>query len=253
MVWEPERYHRFREERFLPFEDLVAMIRVRAGMRVVDLGCGTGELTERLAGRLPGSDVLGIDSSETMLELAHPRARRGLRFEKRRIEDVEGTWDLVFSHAAIHWVEDHDTLVPRLWSFLAPGGALAVQQPSNHHHRAHAAVREVAGRDPFRAALDGWVRHSPVLEVGHYADLLSGLGAASVTVIEKVYPHVLEDADAVLEWNRGTVLSPYLERLPEELHPDFLETYRESLHALMPGSPVFYGYRRILFSAERPE
>ncbi|HYJ47564.1 MAG TPA: methyltransferase domain-containing protein, partial [Pyrinomonadaceae bacterium] len=96
MPWNPAQYHQFQKERFAPFEDLFALIKVRARMSVVDLGCGTGELTRRLADRLPESDVLGIDSSEEMLERAREYEREGLRFEKARIEEVEGRWDLVF-------------------------------------------------------------------------------------------------------------------------------------------------------------
>jgi trans-aconitate 2-methyltransferase len=68
-------------------------------------------------------------------------------------------------------------------------------------------------------------------------------------VLEKVYPHVLDDADALLEWSMGTALVPYLDRLPEDLHASFLDRYRTILRALWPNSPVFYGFRRILFAA----
>ena len=122
MPWDPAVYERFQAEREAPFDDLVSLIHPREGMRVIDLGCGTGELTSRLAERLPGSDVLGIDSSAEMLAKAAPRAREGLRFEQRRIEDVGGTYDLVFSHAALQWVDDHRALIPRVFSLVAPGG-----------------------------------------------------------------------------------------------------------------------------------
>ena len=66
------------------------LVQVRDSLRVIDLGCGTGELTARLAGALPGSDVLGIDSSPDMSARAEERARPGLRFELRTIESVAG-------------------------------------------------------------------------------------------------------------------------------------------------------------------
>src|SRR5688572_13318829 len=109
MPWDPAQYHKFQAERAAPFEDLVKLIRVREGLRVIDLGCGTGELTARLADILPGSDVLGVDSSPAMLEKAEPLERPGLRFALMAIEAVSGEWDVVFSHAALHWVDDHET------------------------------------------------------------------------------------------------------------------------------------------------
>src|SRR5947209_11813782 len=108
MPWDPDRYHLFKRERAAPFEDLLALIRPREGMHVIDLGCGTGELTLRLADALAGSDVVGIDSSPDMLERARELSRPGLRFELGDLQDAGGSWDLIFSHAAIQWVDDHE-------------------------------------------------------------------------------------------------------------------------------------------------
>lgn len=251
MPWNPDRYHQFQRERFAPFEDLLRLIRVREGMEVVDLGCGTGELTRRLADALPESQVLGIDSSPEMLVRAEEHTGSNVRFALGDIETVDGRWDLVFSHAAIQWVPNHPTLVPRLLSLVQPRGQIAVQLPSNHDHISHQLIRKTAGEEPFRAALSGWSRESPVLPIDDYAEILYGAGAGSITVLEKVYPHVLESADAVADWTSGTALVPYMERLPEELREPFMERYRELLRQVWPEGPVFYGFRRILFAADR--
>ena len=251
MPWDPDRYEQFKNERYAPFEDLIRLVTVRDGLRVVDLGCGTGELTRRLADALPGSDVVGIDSSPEMLARAAEVARSGLRFERRTIETVDGEWDLVFSNAAIQWVDDHPSLVPRLLSLLRPAGRLVVQVPSNFDHPTHDFIEETAGEEPFREALDGWVHRWPVLTTEAYAELLYAHGGQEITVFEKVYPHVLEDADALVSWMSGTALVPYFERLPEALHEPFMERYRERLRARWPSGPVFFGFRRILFAATR--
>ncbi len=252
MPWDPDRYEQFKTERSAPFEDLLKLVAVREGLRVIDLGCGTGELTGRLADALPGSDVLGIDSSPQMLESAEGRARPGLRFERQRIEDVQGEWDLVFSNAALQWVEGHRSLVPRLFGLVRPGGQIVVQVPSNYAHPTHTIRDEVAGEEPFREALGGWTRRWPVLSIDEYADLLYAYGGTDIIVFEKVYPHVLEDADAVADWMSGTALVPYMERLPAELHDSFMARYRERLRERYPTSPVFYGFRRTIFAAVRP-
>ena len=252
MPWDPTRYEQFAKERYAPFDDLVALIKVRPGLRVIDLGCGTGELAARLADLLPESDVLGIDSSPEMLARAAERARPGLRFEQQPIEDAGGAWDLVFSHAVIQWVEDHARLVPRLLSLAAPGGRLAVQLPSNFRHPTHLLYAETAGEEPFRTALGGWTRTWPTLSIEEYADLLYAAGAEEITVFEKVYPHILADADALADWMMGTALVPYRERLSEEIYARFIERYREKLRARYPSTPVFFGFRRTLFAATRP-
>jgi trans-aconitate 2-methyltransferase len=249
MPWDPERYHQFQRERFAPFEDLLRLVQVRPGLRVVDLGCGTGELTRRLADALPDSTVLGLDASAEMLRRAAEQIRPGLRFELGTIEEVEGGWDLVFSHAAIQWVPDHEALVPRLLSLVTPGGQLAVQLPSNHGHPTHTLIRELASAEPFCTALGGWTRPAPVLPADRYAELLYEHGATELTVFEKVYPHILANADALADWVSGTALVPYFERLSAGLREEFMAQYRAHVRALWPGSPVFYPFRRILFSA----
>ncbi len=251
MPWNPEQYHQFQAARFAPFEDLLDLVKVRAGMSVVDLGCGTGELTRRLAEQLPGSEVVGIDSSPEMLERAGALANERVRFELGSIEAVEGSWDLVFSHAAIHWVEAHRALVPRLLSLVRPGGQLAVQLPSNHTHPTQTLITEVAAEEPYHSALGGWHRESPVLSINEYAELLHESGGSEITVFEKVYPSLMDDSDALAEWTAGTTLVPYFERLPKDLQEAFMERYRERLRALYPPGPVFFPFRRTLFAATR--
>ena len=77
MPWDPDCYQKFQSERAEPFRDLAGLIKVREGLRVIDLGCGTGELTRQLADMLPGSDVVGVDNSPQMLQRSQAHARPG--------------------------------------------------------------------------------------------------------------------------------------------------------------------------------
>jgi len=165
---------------------------------------------------------------------------------------LAGSWDLIFSNAALQWTENHEALVARLYAQLAAGGQLAVQVPSNHTHISHRLIVETAQQEPFRGILQGFVRHAPVLPIERYAQLLFDLGAERIVVFEKVYAHVLEDADAVVEWVSGTALVPYFERLGADREA-FLSVLRDKMRAAMPGSPLFYPFKRTLFSARKPE
>lgn len=233
MTWNPDQYHRFRTERMAPFEDLIRWLRVRPGLKAVDLGCGPGELTRRLAELLPDSEVIGVDSSPEMLP-------KEPGFELARIEDFQGHYDLIFSHAALQWVDDHPALFSKLWSCLKPGGQLLVQMPYNFDHVSHQSAARIA------LSLGQTVRNFPLLPVEDYARLLFDLGAVDFQVILKVYPHLLADADAIVEWTRGTLLTAYT------VTPEFLEAYQAEVRQACPGSPVFYPFKRLLLTASKP-
>jgi trans-aconitate 2-methyltransferase len=250
MPWNPDKYHQFQTQRSAPFDDLLKLVDVRPNLRVVDLGCGTGKLTRRLADSLPDSEVLGLDSSPQMLERTVEYARSGLRFELGNQAELQGKWDLIFSNAALQWSENHEELIPFLFNRLKPDGQITVQVPSNHNAPALLTIIEVARKEPFVSALGGWTRQAPVLPIEAYADLLFQEDAQDILVFEKVYSHVLENADAIVEWISGTALVPYFERLGS-LKDDFINAIRQDLRAALPGEPVFYPFKRTFFSARK--
>ena len=253
-AWDPAQYHRFRDERRRPFDDLVALLRPTPGGRVVDLGCGTGELTLALHHASHARETVGIDASEAMLEQARTHATPGLRFERGDIATFEEpeAWDVVFANASLQWVDRHDELLARLRRCLRPAGQLAVQVPANHDHASRTVAAEVAGDPPFGEALQGHVRRSPVLPAEDYSVLLHRLGFRAQHVRLQVYLHVMDDAAAVVEWVKGTLLTDYRRRLPPELYDAFLERYRERLlQRLGDERPYPYAFKRILFHAAR--
>jgi trans-aconitate 2-methyltransferase len=248
--WNPEQYGRVRDERAQPFFDLMALVQPRPGMRVVDLGCGTGELTRELHVHLDARETLGIDSSPAMLAKAAGFAGDGLRFVAGDIGAFsgEGDYDLIFSNAALQWVPDHQALLRRLTAALSEQGQLAVQVPANHDHPSHLVAAQVAAEAPFREVLAGYVRQAPVLPPEDYASLLYHLGFREQLVRLHVYAHTLESREAVVEWVRGTLLTDYEKRMPSELWPRFLERYQERLlPQLADTRPFFYPFKRVLF------
>ncbi|HAV76918.1 MAG TPA: trans-aconitate methyltransferase [Anaerolineae bacterium] len=252
MPWNPDLYQKFQAQRSAPFYDLLALVDVRPNLKVVDLGCGTGNLTRELADALPNSHVTGLDSSPQMLEKAASYRASNLVFQQGDQSTLKGDWDLIFSNAALHWSENHTELIPYLFDKLNPGGQLTVQIPSNHNHISHQVYRETAEEDMFKSVLQGYQRYAPVLPIDDYARVLFNCGAEDIVVFEKIYPHILENADAVVEWISGTALVPYFERISD--HKDaFLESIRVKMRTAMPDSPVFYPFRRILFSARKPQ
>jgi trans-aconitate 2-methyltransferase len=254
--WDPAQYRQFQRERSAPFFDLLDLVEPSGGGRIVDLGCGTGELTRSLHTRTAAASTLGIDSSPTMLRRSAEHAGGGLKFELGDIAEWTPTEpvDVVFSNAALHWIDDHDALFARLTGALSPAGQLAVQVPANHDHPSHLVAERVAAEEPFRTALDGYVRRSPVLTPERYAHLLHRLGYASQHVRLQVYLHVLPRADAVVDWVKGTLLTDYRRRLSEREYDEFLARYGALLAAELPDQQPFpFTFKRILLWGRRGE
>lgn len=252
--WNPAQYERFSNERTQPFLDLLAMVTPVPGGRVVDLGCGTGELTRLLHEHTGAAETVGVDSSETMLAKSAQFAGAGLRFERADIEAYRPgvPFDVVFSNAAYQWVPDHSALIPALTALVARGGQFAFQVPANDDHASHVVAREVAAEEPYHTALEGYERTWPVMKPEWYAETLDALGFAALNVRLQVYGHHLDSTAAVVEWVKGTYLTDYARRMPPDLYERYLVRYREALlQRLGEHSPFFYSYKRILVHARR--
>ena len=247
--WEPKQYLRFRDERAQPFYDLLDLVRPIPGGHVVDLGCGPGELTKVLHARTAASATLGIDSSSTMLAESNKLNGPGLSFSYGDIATYRSLkgFDLVFSNAALQWLPDHATLFPRVAGLVRPGGQLAVQMPANNDHPSHAIAHEIAGEEPFRTALDGYLREWPVMPPEWYAELLDRLGFEEQHVRLQVYAHHLASREEVIEWVKGTLLTDYKKRMDAPTYEAYLAAYRERLMSRLDArEPYFYAFKRVL-------
>jgi trans-aconitate 2-methyltransferase len=252
-AWDPGQYDRFKAERSAPFHDLVALIEPVDGPDVVDLGCGTGELTATLPATLGTKTLLGIDRSERMLEQAAVRTGPGLTFELGDIAqfDQPESWDIVLANAALQWLPDHPDVLARWTAALRSGGQLAVQMPANADHPSHLVSAAIAEEEPFLSALGGTPPDDPVsrnvLTPEEYSALLYRLGYKRQHVRLQVYPHVLPSTADVVEWTKGTSLTRFRERLDDETYDAFVDAYRDRLVAeLGDEQPFLYTFKRIL-------
>jgi trans-aconitate 2-methyltransferase len=255
-TWDPAQYLRFATYRERPFDELVARIPVREAGRVVDLGCGPGTATVRLAERWPAAEILGIDNSPAMIQRAAAAAIPGrLRVE---LGDVT-TWspprpvDVIVSNALLQWVPQHEDLLGGFLAALTPGGSLAFGVPSNFEMPIHTELRDLVLSGRWTIPTEGVLRPDAVLSAAGYLERLHALGAEA-DVWETTYQQVLAGPDAVLEWARGTALRPVLSVLSPQEQAEFEAEYGAALRVAYPADAegrTILPFRRIFAVAHR--
>jgi trans-aconitate 2-methyltransferase len=260
MTWDPGQYLKYAGERLRPALDLLARVPLAAPATIVDLGCGAGNVTRMLGERWPAAAIVGVDSSAAMLAQAREKTRGEERYAW--VEADLAAWrperapDLVFSNAALHWLDHHETLLPRLLAAVAPGGALAVQMPDNFGAPSHAALFDLASSASWRDLLGSRVRRTPVAPAADYFGWL--VGARSVDIWTTEYLQVLAPAGdgehPVVAWNKGTALTPFLDALPGAARTRFVAEYAERVAAAYPpraDGRVLFPFRRRFIVALR--
>jgi trans-aconitate 2-methyltransferase len=263
MAWNPTQYLKFADDRRRPAIDLIARISLDAPRTIVDLGCGAGNVTRLIAERWPGARVIGIDSSPSMLATARAASAGDPRFEW--IEGDIASWsahagdsaDLVFSNAALHWIDDHATLVPRLLQAVAPRGVLAVQMPDNFDAPCHVTLFETARSPRFRDRLADRVRATPVASAAAYHEWLSP-AASRLDIWTTEYLHILKQAadgeHPVVAWMSSTAMTPFTAALDGDELRAFVADYRARVapqYPLREDASVLFAFRRRFIVAER--
>ncbi|GAB3565006.1 methyltransferase domain-containing protein [Spelaeicoccus albus] len=255
MRWNPDSYHEFDAERSRPFHDLIGAVATHypdfRPRSIVDLGCGSGELTAQLGAKWPEARVLGIDSSPEMIDRTSAHESAQVNFSLDSIEDFTPPpgLDLLVSNAALQWVPGHPALLDGWMAAMGPGSVLAVQVPGNFRAPSHSLMREIANSGDFAAELAGVLRSGDVVaEPGDYLHRLADAGLAP-TVWETTYLQVLAGENPVLDWVRGTALRPVLAALSAERAAEFERVYGAALQRAYP--PTRHGtvfkFRRIFF------
>jgi trans-aconitate 2-methyltransferase len=251
-MWDPDVYLTFADHRARPFYDMLSRVSAEEPRRIVDLGCGAGNLTLELSRRWPHAVIEALDDSAEMVAAAQERGVDATIGDVRNWRPQRDT-DVVVSNAVLHWVPEHTELMVRWAGQLTRGAWLAVQMPGNFETPSHAAVRAVARREPFANTLRdvpfpvGAVVQPPVW----YADLLMRAGCA-VDAWETTYLHQLTGAHPVLDWITGTALRPVQERLSDEDWQRFRQELIPLLADAYPSRPdgaTFFPFRRVFVVA----
>jgi trans-aconitate 2-methyltransferase len=249
-MWDPDKYLTFAGHRGRPFYELIARIQADSPRRVVDLGCGPGNLTEVLASRWPDAALEALDSSEEMVEAARARGIDA------HVGDV-ATWkpqpdtDVIVTNAVLQWVPGHADIVRRWVTELPSGAWIALQVPGNFDGPSHTLVRELAaGAWKSRLADVDLRPQNAVLTPMGYAELFDG---CLTDTWETTYTQVLTGEDPVLEWITGTALRPVKAALSDDEWTAFRHDLAPKLRAAYPRRPdgrTWFPFRRVFAVAQ---
>jgi trans-aconitate 2-methyltransferase len=254
MAWDPAQYLSFADHRLRPALDLLQRVPVEHPATVVDLGCGAGNVTRVLRRRWPDAHLVGVDDSAAMLA----RARVEAPDVEWRLADAR-TWrptspvDVLYSNAALHWLDDHATLFPALVAALAPGGVLAVQMPRNFTAPSHALLYETVHDGPWRDRLTPLVRPTPTQAPELYLDVLAP-HVATLDVWETTYFQILTGENPVAEFVKGSALAPFLDALAGDERQVFEADYRARIAGAYPrraDGTTYFPFRRLFMVARR--
>ena len=252
-MWNPDVYLAFADQRGRPFVDLLSRVGAENPRRVVDLGCGPGNLTVGLGQRWPGAIIEAVDSSPEMVAAARERGVDAAVGDVRTWTPKPDT-DVVLSNATLQWVPEHVELLVRWAGQLSVGAWIAMQVPGNFEAPSHQAVRTVARRSPFTNPLrDMPFRDGSVVDTAAgYANMLTDAGC-TVDAWETTYVHELTGEHPVLEWITGTALRPVIDRLSEEAWQQFRQQLIPLLAEAYPQRPdgkTFFPFRRVFVVAQ---
>lgn len=249
--WNPGAYERFRGLRLQPALDLLSRVSDLPDGPIVDLGCGTGVMGAALRARFPNRQIIGVDNSPQMLVQASAKAAYDA-LQEADIAEWHPTQPpaLIFSNAALQWLNDHKFLMPQLAGFLANGGMLAVQMPHQNPGASHIGWdRAFAALFSKRLANKG----PSVLEPSEYYDLLSPLGDMRLWETE-YYQHL--DASPlghpVRLFTESTYGRRYLSALNETDQKRLVEAYEANIsqaYPLRPDGSCLFPFRRLFFTS----
>ena len=259
-VWDPNLYLKFAGARMRPAIDLMGRLDPEnarwPGHVIYDLGCGAGNITRLLAERFPEAPVVGIDSSDEMLDKARSQnAGRHVSFAKGDLAHFKPDRppSILYSNAAYQWLPGHIDMFPGLMKLLPSGGQLAIQMPRNHDTPSHTLMRKAAEAGPWRDKLVGVGGIARVQDPANYYDVLKPL-SLELDVWETIYQQALTGANPVAEYTSSTGLRPFLEALAEPQRGQFFQSYahmvREAYPARADGITLF-PFRRLFIVARR--
>jgi len=252
-VWNPDLYLKFEKERTQPARDLISRIEKDNPKRIIDIGCGPGNSTRELKKRWENAHIIGLDSSQSMIEKAkmdYPELEFIVCDASGDLSSL-GLFDIVFSNAAIQWIPDHKELLGKFFSMLNNNGVLAIQVPNTTYMPISVAVHKTAAEERWQTKFKNMNEGLHYKDLGYYYDVLSSL-TKEIYLWETHYYHILSNHEAIIEWYSSTGMKPYLEKLSDREKDEFTKSVLSKIskeYTIQNDRNVLFQFRRLFFIA----
>lgn len=238
--WDPADYAAHSAPQLLGARELLGRLALRGHERVLDVGCGDGRVTAELAAAVPRGRVRGVDNSAEMIRFARahypPERFPNLEFRRQDARALRGPpqFDIVFSNAVLHWVDDHPAFLRGAAACLQSGGRLLVACGGRGNAQdlftsLRATMRQPRWRAFFRGLQPPYFFHDPEA----YEAWLPRFGFARVSVRLTESRTLFADRSALADWLRTTWL-PYTQRVPAALRGQFIDAVVATFAARHP-------------------
>ena len=239
--WDARDYQKSSEVQLKWARELIAKLDLKGNERVLDIGCGDGKITAELAGCVPEGRVIGIDSSAEMIALACETFDtdsflnlRFLRMDARELTFLD-EFDVVFSNAALHWVDDHFSVLSGISRGLRSGGRVLLQMGGKGNAAdMMTVISSMLREERWSSYFGGFTVPYSFYGIGEYREWLTGAGLEPLRVELIPKDMTQQGREGLMAWFR-TTWHPFIQSVPDELQQKFID---EAIDTYLSEHPV---------------
>ncbi len=205
---------------------IISEFNLSGNEKILDLGCGNGALTAKLAELVPNGSVLGIDASQGMLDAVKGKKLSNLKFELMDINELHLSekFDLVFSNATLHWIKDHDNLWNSINNILANNAIVRFNFAANGNcYNFFKVIQEAITLNEYKEFFSEfiWPWYMPSIE--EYKTIANKFHFSEIKIWEENKDRYFPDKNAIVGWINQPSIVPFLKHLPEDKKESFRE------------------------------
>lgn len=237
-------------------QKVVNELNLNGNERILDLGCGDGEITFQIAEFVPNGEVIGIDASKGMIEAALEKKKENLKFNLMDINRLNcgNEFDVIFSNATLHWVKDHEKLFENVYRALRPGGRIRFNFAADGNcSNFYKIIKEVIRLECYTEYFDNfeWPWYMPKVE--EYEEILKGSSFKEFEIWGEKADRFFPNCDAMVKWIEQPSIVPFIAKIENNKKDEFRSSVIKRMVAetMDQNGRCFETFRRINIRANK--